>query len=181
MPKALDENVTKFHIPHSFRCSLSLLKDKHFRPARMSPLETRVDGLCQGASESFGFQEESWSNEEGQNGHGLFDSATSLVGSTDNTACTCQDEEAAFDVQTNTCSCNAGHEGDGETCSDIDDCAVGTDDCDTNADCTNTAGGFSCACHTGYEEPSVQTSPIATTFFAGGKVQKLPLVSAHPS
>ena len=46
------------------------------------------------------------------------------------------------------------------TFSDIDECAVGTDDCDTNADCTHTAGGFSCACHTGHEGDGETCSDI---------------------
>ena len=49
---------------------------------------------------------------------------------------------------------------DGETCSDIDECVVGTFDCDTNAVCTNTTGDFSCACHTGYEGDGVTCSGI---------------------
>ncbi|WP_437933073.1 EGF domain-containing protein [Sorangium sp. So ce341] len=36
------------------------------------------------------------------------------------------------------------------TCTDIDECALGTDDCDANAACTNTPGSFTCACNTGY-------------------------------
>ena len=35
-------------------------------------------------------------------------------------------------------------------CTDIDECADGTDTCDPNATCTNTAGSFSCACNPGY-------------------------------
>ncbi|WP_438031098.1 EGF domain-containing protein [Sorangium sp. So ce233] len=36
------------------------------------------------------------------------------------------------------------------TCADIDECALGTDDCDANAACTNTPGSFACACTAGY-------------------------------
>ena len=34
---------------------------------------------------------------------------------------------------------------------DIDECSEGMDNCDENANCTNTMGGYNCACNTGYE------------------------------
>merc|ERR1711881_677831 len=47
------------------------------------------------------------------------------------------------------CTCAAGYSG--ETCSqDIDECTVGSDDCDANAECTNTVGSFTCACNEGF-------------------------------
>ena len=30
---------------------------------------------------------------------------------------------------------------------DVDECAASTDNCDKNADCTNTEGSFTCVCH----------------------------------
>ena len=33
---------------------------------------------------------------------------------------------------------------------DINECEVGTDSCDENADCTNTDGSYTCSCTTGY-------------------------------
>ena len=39
--------------------------------------------------------------------------------------------------------------------SDIDECVLGTDNCDENAACTNTAGSFTCACNTGYSGDGV--------------------------
>ena len=33
---------------------------------------------------------------------------------------------------------------------DIDECAIGTDMCDMNANCTNTDGGYNCTCQSGY-------------------------------
>ena len=33
---------------------------------------------------------------------------------------------------------------------DIDECHLGTDDCDVNGECNNTVGSFSCYCKPGY-------------------------------
>ena len=40
---------------------------------------------------------------------------------------------------------------------DINECAEGSDNCSDNASCTNTIGGFECACASGFE---------GNTFFA---------------
>lgn len=34
--------------------------------------------------------------------------------------------------------------------SDINECALGSDDCDGNAECTDTIGSFMCVCNHGY-------------------------------
>ena len=61
------------------------------------------------------------------------------------------------------CSCQEGFTGDGfdpiwliqrmdfTGCEDIDECEEQTDDCDANADCTNTIGAWNCTCMEGYE------------------------------
>ena len=49
------------------------------------------------------------------------------------------------------CVCDEGYEGDGMTCTDVDECALGTAGCDANATCTNTDGGFDCVCDDGWE------------------------------
>ena len=51
-----------------------------------------------------------------------------------------------------TCVCNAGFEGDGTTCADVDECAALTDDCADIASCQNTDGAFTCTCPTGYDD-----------------------------
>ena len=50
------------------------------------------------------------------------------------------------------CECNTGFSGlFGLFCVDIDECASATaNNCDANASCTNTDGGFTCACNSGY-------------------------------
>jgi hypothetical protein len=55
---------------------------------------------------------------------------------------TCSDDQ---------CVCNEGYEGDGVTCTDIDECATDNGGCDENATCTNEPGSHSCACNTGFE------------------------------
>ncbi|WP_222615322.1 EGF domain-containing protein [Persicimonas caeni] len=48
------------------------------------------------------------------------------------------------------CACDEGYTGDGTTCTDVDECSDGTDDCADNATCTNTDGSFTCECDSGY-------------------------------
>uniref|UniRef100_A0A1I7ZTJ4 EGF-like domain-containing protein n=1 Tax=Steinernema glaseri TaxID=37863 RepID=A0A1I7ZTJ4_9BILA len=36
----------------------------------------------------------------------------------------------------------------------VDECALGTHECDTNADCVDTAEGYSCRCKSGYQDRS---------------------------
>jgi len=55
-----------------------------------------------------------------------------------------------------TCGCAPGYEGDGTVngsgCIDIDECALGTDDCvDAPGICINQVGGYTCDCAPGYE------------------------------
>ena len=38
---------------------------------------------------------------------------------------------------------------------DNDECTLGTDDCDTQATCTNNPGSFECGCKTGYNGDGV--------------------------
>ncbi|MFY0541306.1 calcium-binding EGF-like domain-containing protein [Nannocystis pusilla] len=49
-----------------------------------------------------------------------------------------------------TCVCDEGFEGDGQTCTDLDECA-GKNDCAVDATCSNTPGGYDCACNEGYK------------------------------
>ena len=37
----------------------------------------------------------------------------------------------------------------GRNCNDIDECLLGTDDCDEYATCDNTDGGYTCTCNAG--------------------------------
>ncbi|WP_437586226.1 FG-GAP-like repeat-containing protein [Sorangium sp. So ce1000] len=46
------------------------------------------------------------------------------------------------------------------TCTDVNECALGTDNCDANAACTNTPGSFTCACNAGYSGDGVTCTDI---------------------
>ena len=48
------------------------------------------------------------------------------------------------------CTCNEGFTGNGWNCSDVDECAEGTDDCSDNAECSNTYGSWECDCDDGW-------------------------------
>ena len=47
-------------------------------------------------------------------------------------------------------TCGSGGTFSGTPCSDIDECATSADNCDTNADCSNNGGSFTCTCSSGY-------------------------------
>jgi len=49
------------------------------------------------------------------------------------------------------CDCNDGFAPVDGVCSDLDECTQGFHSCDMNATCTNTEGGYDCACNEGYE------------------------------
>jgi hypothetical protein len=48
------------------------------------------------------------------------------------------------------CECDDGYDGDGVTCTDIDECA-GDNECSVDASCTNTPGDYDCTCNVGYK------------------------------
>ncbi len=60
-----------------------------------------------------------------------------------------EDATCSQQVDLFVCNCNVGFEGDGTTCTDINECDNGTDDCAAEATCTNTAGSFTCECEAG--------------------------------
>jgi hypothetical protein len=57
------------------------------------------------------------------------------------------------------CKCQAGFEGDGTVCKDVNECEDGTDNCldDGTASCVNTNGGFECRCKRGYAGDGVKS------------------------
>jgi cysteine-rich repeat protein len=57
-----------------------------------------------------------------------------------------------------TCSVESGYSCDASEpsiCTDINECVLGTENCDINATCTNTPGSFTCTCNTGYSGDGV--------------------------
>lgn len=50
------------------------------------------------------------------------------------------------------CRCKPGYDGDGQTCSDIDECKSAVDGCGPNATCLNTPGSHTCTCKPGFSD-----------------------------
>jgi cysteine-rich repeat protein len=70
---------------------------------------------------------------------------------TDHGGCSA-DADCVDTLSGRTCTCHAGYGGDGVTCSDIDECALGIDSCDPLVSCSNTAGSYVCGnCPSGYQ------------------------------
>jgi len=51
---------------------------------------------------------------------------------------------------TYTCNCTSGYSVVSNFCTDTDECTANTDQCSTDATCTNTDGGYNCTCKSGY-------------------------------
>ena len=52
----------------------------------------------------------------------------------------------------NSCECNEGYSGTGQNCSDVDECQIVPNPCDTepNSQCANNVGSYQCDCLNGY-------------------------------
>ncbi len=60
---------------------------------------------------------------------------------------TCVNREPGYE-----CSCAPGHRFDGDTCTDVDECAETGELCGPHGECLNESGSFSCQCHMGFRQ-----------------------------
>lgn len=58
------------------------------------------------------------------------------------------------------CECDAGWDGNGLTCTDVNECATNNGGCSANAECLNRPGSFQCRCSTGYVGDGITCLPV---------------------
>lgn len=82
------------------------------------------------------------------------DGAMSENGSCERNPCTdlsCQSCESCYNFEAGArCVKKSGFDHSSAKCADIDECALGYDRCDVNAECVNLIGNYWCQCHAGY-------------------------------
>jgi len=66
----------------------------------------------------------------------------------------------------NRCICPSGFEFGQGQCNDVNECALGTSTCDTNAICTNTPGSFTCTCKPGYAGDGINCERVFPTLLS---------------
>ena len=62
--------------------------------------------------------------------------------------------------------------------SDLDECTLGLDDCDKNADCFNSDGGFNCSCKRNYfgdGKSCFGNNTISALYLIGNLAYSLPI------
>ncbi|MBM4358896.1 MAG: hypothetical protein FJ096_12400 [Deltaproteobacteria bacterium] len=94
----------------------------------------------------------------GQGGSGQGGAATAADASS-GTSVGCEGCAADAVCSDGVCACADGFDGDGMTCTDVDECET-PGFCGTDATCLNTRGGFECTCNDGFTSTGSGCAPI---------------------
>ena len=78
------------------------------------------------------------------------------------TAGTCEGGACSYASEAVTCPglCEAG-----KCAENVDECATGAHDCDENATCVDTDGGYACDCNAGYEGDGTTCEPVTCSYY----------------